>query len=113
MSIWQKIKTFFNTTKGPTFVEQFKEIIEEEKTVLKNLEVAIEASVDKVEETVKTEFKAVNDQITDAVTQAKAVVKRAKTSKGRFKADDKVTLKVNEAWEGGVAPAKKTRKKKK
>jgi hypothetical protein len=113
MSIWQKIKTFFNTTKGPTILEQFKEIIEEEKTVLKNLEVAVEASVDKVEETVKTEFKAVNDQITDAVTQAKAVVKRAKTSKGRFKADDKVTLKVNEAWEGGVAPAKKTRKKKK
>jgi hypothetical protein len=33
--------------------------------------------------------------------------KRAKTKKGKFIADDKSTLDVNEAWVGGKAPAKK------
>lgn len=81
MSLWEKIKAFFNTTKGPTIVEQFKEIIEEEKAVLKNLETAVETSVNKAEEAVKVEVKAVNDQITDAVTQAKAIVKKPRKKK--------------------------------
>ena len=52
----------------------------------------------------------VNDQITDSVTQAApAKPKRAKTAKGKFAADDKATPAVNEAWEGGEAPAKKPR----
>ena len=38
--------------------------------------------------------------------------KRAKTAKGKFKADDKSTPNVNEAWEGGVSPKSKTRTKK-
>ena len=36
--------------------------------------------------------------------------KRART-KGRYKADDKSTKDVNEAWVGGKAPKKKKRKK--
>ena len=36
--------------------------------------------------------------------------KRARTAKGKYKADDKKTKNVNEAWVGGKAP-KKTRKK--
>ena len=37
--------------------------------------------------------------------------KRART-KGRYKADNKATKHVNEAWVGGVAPKKKKKKKK-
>ena len=37
--------------------------------------------------------------------------KRARTKKGRYKADDKSTKDVNEAWVGGKAPKKKKRKK--
>ena len=36
--------------------------------------------------------------------------KRARNAKGHLKADDPTT-EVNEAWEGGKAPAKKTKKK--
>ena len=37
--------------------------------------------------------------------------KRARTATGKLKADDPTTPDVNEAWEGGVAPKKKTQKK--
>lgn len=53
----------------------------------------------------------VEPQITDAVTEP-VKPKRARTTKGKFKADDKVTQETNEAWEGGKAPAKKPRAKK-
>ena len=36
--------------------------------------------------------------------------KRARTKKGKYKADDKSTKDVNEAWVGGKAPKKKRRK---
>ena len=36
---------------------------------------------------------------------------RARDSKGRYKADDKSTPNVNEAWVGGKAPKKRKRKK--
>ena len=36
--------------------------------------------------------------------------KRARTKKGRYIADDKSTPDVNEAWVGGKAPKKKTKK---
>ena len=42
----------------------------------------------------------------DTKTKTVAEPKRAR-EKGRFKADDKSTPDVNEAWEGGVAPKKK------
>ncbi len=38
----------------------------------------------------------------------KPKAKRARTS-GKFKADDKLTVEVNEAWNGGKAPAKKAK----
>ena len=37
--------------------------------------------------------------------------KRARTKKGRYKADDPTTKDINEAWVGGKAPKKKKRKK--
>ena len=37
-------------------------------------------------------------------------VKRARTKKGTYKADDKSTPNVNEAWVGGKAPKKKSKK---
>lgn len=40
-----------------------------------------------------------------------ATPKRARTKKGRYRADDKSTKDVNEAWLGGKAPKKKTKKK--
>lgn len=39
--------------------------------------------------------------------------KRARTETGKLKADDPLTPDVNEAWEGGKAPAKKAKKKSK
>ena len=37
--------------------------------------------------------------------------KRARTKKGKYKADDKKTKDVNEAWVGGKAPKKKAKRK--
>ena len=37
--------------------------------------------------------------------------KRARTTTGKLKADDPSTPDVNEAWEDGKGPAKKTKKK--
>jgi len=39
--------------------------------------------------------------------------KRARSKKGRYKADDKSTKDINEAWVGGKAPKKKRAVKKK
>jgi len=39
--------------------------------------------------------------------------KRARGKKGRYKADDKSTKDINEAWVGGKAPKKKKKKAKK
>ncbi len=39
--------------------------------------------------------------------------KRARNSKGQLQSDDPSTPNVNEAWEGGVAPKKRGRPKKK
>lgn len=54
---------------------------------------AIEVKVDTVEETLEVE--------------AEVKPKRARNKKGQLKADDPSTPDVNEAWEGGKAPAKK------
>ncbi len=58
---------------------------------------AIEVKVDSVQETldVKAEVKK---------------VKRARNAKGQLKADDPTTPDVNEAYEGGLAPVKTTKK---
>ena len=57
---------------------------------------ALEVKVDVVEETVEVE--------------AKVTPKRARNTKGQLKADDPSTPNVNEAWEGGEAPLKTTKK---
>jgi len=59
---------------------------------------AIEVKVDKVSQTVEVEAKV------------KEVV-RARNKKGQLKADNPSTPDVNEAWEGGKAPIKSTKKK--
>ena len=61
---------------------------------------AMEVKVDSVEETVEVEAEVQE-------------IKRARNDKGQLKADDLSTPEVNEAWEGGVAPKKKTTAKKK
>ena len=61
---------------------------------------AMEVKVDSVEETL------------DVVAEVKEV-KRARNNKGQLIGDDLSTPDVNEAWEGGEAPTKKTTAKKK
>ena len=60
---------------------------------------AMEVKMDSVEETVEVE--------------AEVEIKRARNDKGHLVGDDKSTPDVNEAWEGGKAPAKKKTTKKK
>mgnify|MGYP003114688617 FL=1 len=61
---------------------------------------AMEVKVDAVEETVDVEAEVKE-------------VKRARNDKGQLVGDDPDTPDVNEAWEGGKAPKKKTTVKKK
>ena len=82
-------------------LQEAREIEQEKPTTLVLDTPVVEPAPAPVVEPVKVE-----PQITDAVT-APAKPKRAKTTKGKFKADDKSTPDVNEAWEGGKAPAKK------
>ena len=43
----------------------------------------------------------------DECCQSKCKPKRARTTKGKYKADNKKTINVNEAWVGGKAPKKR------
>lgn len=77
-------------------------IVEADSDVMsKNMEAfvengwAIEVKMDDVEEVVEVE----------------ADIKRARNEDGTLKGDDPDTPDVNEAWEGGKAPKKKTAKK--
>jgi hypothetical protein len=58
---------------------------------------AIEVKVDSVKETIDVEAEVKE-------------VKRARNEKGQLKADDPTTPDVNEAYEGGLAPVKTTKK---
>jgi hypothetical protein len=58
---------------------------------------AMEVKMDSVEETIEVE--------------AEVEIKRARNEKGHLVGDDKSTPDVNEAWEGGEAPKKTTKKK--
>ena len=57
-------------------------------------------------------FNELVDEIWEMVfgTERRPKPKRARTKKGRYKADDKSTPNVNEAWVGGKAPKKKRKK---
>ena len=45
------------------------------------------------------------------IAEVTKIPKRARTKKGKYKADNKKTKNVNEAWVGGKAPKKKTKRK--
>ena len=45
------------------------------------------------------------------IAEVTKIPKRARTKKGKYKADDKSTKDVNEAWVGGKAPKKKAKRK--
>ena len=69
-------------------------------------------------ETIRKAIKEISDGILDMIslkdfTLTDEKPKRARTKKGRYKADDKSTPNVNEAWVGGKAPKKKRKKRKK
>ena len=67
-------------------------------------------------ETVRKAIKEISDGILDMISPKDFKLtddkpKRARGKKGRYKADDKSTPNVNEAWVGGKAPKKRKRKK--
>tara|TARA_R100000995_G_scaffold7292_1_gene3258 strand:+ start:10012 stop:10353 length:342 start_codon:yes stop_codon:yes gene_type:complete len=98
-SWWTKVVRFF--TPLPKEELQPKKVEKEEvlEKAIKDAEVVLKKFDD--------ELKAGN--IYEAV---KGKPKRARTKKGTYKADDKSTPDVNEAWVGGKAPAKKPKAKK-
>ena len=60
------------------------------------------------------DFKMTDDEVSDDIKygmMAKEKPKRARTVKGRYRADDKKTKDINEAWVGGKSPKKKKGKK--
>ena len=66
-------------------------------------------------ETVRKAIKEISDGILDIIslkdfTLTDEKPKRARGKKGRYKADDKSTPNVNEAWVGGKAPKRKRKK---
>ena len=61
----------------------------------------------------KGEQGEVIELVSEKVVAEVSKPKRARTKKGTYKADDKSTPDVNEAWEGGTTPKKKGKKKKK
>jgi len=105
-NFFKSVKEFFS---GPPLRETFEDMLVQQVAADEKKN---ELVLDKCPYTAaKAEPTVVNPQITDAVTQAApAKPKRARTAKGKLKADDKSTPDVNEAWEGGKAPAKKPRK---
>ena len=60
----------------------------------------------------KGEHGEVIELVSEKVVAEVSKPKRARTKKGTYKADDKSTPDVNEAWEAGNTPKKKGKKKK-
>ena len=88
---------------GKSPYEQAKAVIQKQK--------AAEALRQKAEEDSEVTLEKFDTE--KATPKPKAKPKRARTAKGRYKGDDKSTPDVNEAWEGGKAPKKKSKAKKK
>jgi len=86
-SWWKKFVKFFL----PLPKEELKTVIKED--VLEKAIKEAEVSLKKFDKVVTKEYK------------------RARGTKGRYKADDKSTADINEAWVGGKAPKKKESKK--
>ena len=71
-------------------------------------------------ETVRKAIKEISEGLLDLMMpkdfkltddKPKVKPKRARTAKGKYKADNKKTKDVNEAWVGGKAPKKKAKRK--
>jgi hypothetical protein len=94
MGFWNKFKSFLGyPTKTTPKVTNKKEL--NKGVVDEAIDIAVEGAeitLDKFEEAKPTK------------------PKRARTKKGKYMADDKSTPDVNEAWVGGKAPKKKTKK---
>ena len=58
-------------------------------------------------------FRLTDDEVSDDLKYGMTPVKpkRARTKKGKYKADDKLTNDINEAWVGGKAPKKRAKRK--
>ena len=119
LSFWKKL--FGEDSKSPK--EQFKESYQRTKIKRINPQsyeegLRGEVAFPEEGEVNLTKYEP-GEHIPDSLSKEEVAdikAKRARTVKGRFKADDKATPKVNEAWESGKAPKKKakvTRKKKK
>mgnify|MGYP003630937623 CR=1 FL=1 len=87
---------------GKSPYEQAKEIIGKQKAADE-----LRLKAEKDSEIILDKFEPKKE-----TSMSKAKVKRTRTVKGRYKADDKSTPDVNEAWEGGKAPQKKVTKPK-
>ena len=119
LSFWKKL--FGEDSKSPK--EQFKESYQRTKIKRINPQsyeegLRGEVAFPEEGEVNLTKYEP-GEHIPDSLSKEEVAdikAKRARTVKGRFKADDKATPEVNEAWESGKAPKKKakvTRKKKK
>ena len=86
-SWWKKALRFFL----PLPKEELKTVIKED--ILEKAIKEAEVSLKKFDKVVTKEYK------------------RARGTKGRYKAEDKSTADINEAWVGGKAPKKKASKK--
>jgi hypothetical protein len=92
MSFWEKISSFFERKT----IERANKVSDKVTKQAKQIEELLTESREAVKvKPIKTEEKPV----------------RARTKKGTFVADDKSTKDVNEAWKGGKAPAKTSKKK--
>jgi hypothetical protein len=80
------------------------------RQLIKGISDAVINTITSMGETPKSECKATICCEGDCHTDIKP--KRARGKKGKFLADDKTTKDINEAWVGGKAPKKKTKKKK-
>ena len=62
-----------------------------------------------INEKIKQQIKEKKAQMKTQESIANQEIKRARDDKGHYVADDPNTPDVNEAWEGGKAPKKKTK----
>ena len=117
LSLWKRI--FGVDSKSPR--EQFKESYEAGVIRKVNPQSYQEGSHDQEEIAEEKEGEVVlakydpAEHLPESLSEAEVTdikAKRARTAKGRYKGDDKSTPDVNEAWEGGKAPKKKSTKKK-
>ena len=85
---------------GKSLYEQAKAIIQKQK------------AAEELRKKAEQDSEVVLEKFEPEKAKPKTKAKRARTKKGTYRADDKSTPDVNEAWEGGKAPKKKATKPK-